>query len=70
MTGAALGIGILSAIYAATVDSKSAVHISDEAVALGMRHGFIASTIFALLTLVVTLVILKTPAPAEESTPA
>lgn len=70
MTGSALGIGILSAIYASTVDSKSAVQVSDEAVALGMRHGFIASTILALLALVITLVILKTPASAEENAAA
>lgn len=69
MTGAALGIGILSTIYAATADSKSAARISEGAVALGMRHGFVAGTIFALLALVVTLVVLKTPVPAEGGTP-
>ncbi|MGI5128419.1 MFS transporter [Pseudonocardia sp. CA-107938] len=55
MTGAALGIAVLSAIYAATVGSTSAVLVGDDAVALGMRHGFVASTVIAALALAVTL---------------
>lgn len=77
MTGSALGIAVLSAIYASTADSQSAVEISHDSIALGMRHGFIASTVFAVLALLITLVILKTPAPAtaaavveEEEAPA
>ncbi|MDN5727511.1 MAG: MFS transporter, partial [Propionibacteriales bacterium] len=73
MTGSALGIGILSAIYANTVDSQSAVSISDDLVAHGMRNGFIAATIFAVAALLITLVILKAPAtpdPAETETEA
>lgn len=73
MTGASLGIAILSAVYAATVDSTSAVAIGDETIASGMRNGFIASAVFAVLALVVTLVLLKSPpaapAPAEADHP-
>jgi EmrB/QacA subfamily drug resistance transporter len=60
MTGSALGIAILSAIYASTVGSRSAAGISHESIALGMRHGFVAGTVFAGLALLITLVSLPT----------
>lgn len=68
MTGASLGVAILSTVYATVSGGGTAPTNTD--IADGMSAGFLVSTGFAVLALLVALFVIKSPAAHQDTTPA
>jgi hypothetical protein len=68
MTGASLGVAVLSTVYATVLGENAAP--TNDAIAEGMRAGFWASSGFALLALLIVAFVIKSPAKEKAAVPA